>query len=63
MQLRFIVLATLSALLEVAQLCINNCSYLGPGVAITSSYWIDISRNSNKVTGFNRKQGKSQYLA
>ena len=41
----------MSALLEVAQLCFNDCSYLGPGVATTSSSWIDISRNSNKVAG------------
>lgn len=41
----------MSALLEFAQLCTSNCFYLGPEVAITSSYWIDISRNSKELAG------------
>ena len=41
----------MSALLEFAQLCNGTCSYPGPDVPITNSYWIDISRSNKGATG------------
>ena len=41
----------MSALLEFAQLCTGLCPYTGWDVPNTSSYWIDISKNSKEAAG------------